>query len=265
MGHVFQGLDQFALVYIDDILIYSQDRGEHFLHVEKVLERLKRFNLKCKTKKYEWFQASTTFLGHLLVPRGIRPHPKYLTVIVGWTPSLRTVKQVQVFLGLTGFLKMFIRDYSKITVPLTDLTKPGTFYHCYIFVAFSKAGSAARAWCESPPSSSSGKDESFQEAYPFRNWFGASVRAWLAYSSHSASSGEYAILLREDWGLWASLGLGSMKLVRPAAARRAVSFLWAIASARQKHNSRRTTGLNSLLPPLLLLPAWYGYAYWMGK
>ena len=69
MGHVLQGLDKFALVYMDDVLIHSKDREEHLLHVEKVLERLKRFNLKCNPKKCEWFRTSTTFLGHLLVPR----------------------------------------------------------------------------------------------------------------------------------------------------------------------------------------------------
>ena len=127
MGHVLQGLDRFALVYMDDVLIHSKDREEHLLHVEKVLERLKRFNLKCNPKKCEWFRTSTTFLGHLLVPGGVRPHPKHLTAVAGWTPPLKTVKQVQAFLGLTGFLRTFIRDYSKIAAPLTDLTKPGSF------------------------------------------------------------------------------------------------------------------------------------------
>ena len=127
MGHVLQGLDRFALVYMDDVLIHSKDREEHLLHVEKVLERLKRFNLKCNPKKCEWFRTFTTFLGHLLVPGGVRPHPKHLTAVAGWTPPLKTVKQVQAFLGLTGFLRTFIRDYSKIAAPLTDLTKPGSF------------------------------------------------------------------------------------------------------------------------------------------
>ena len=66
-------------------------------------------------------------LGHLLTDEGIKPHPRHLTAVKGWEPPLKTRKQVQSFLGLAGFLRVFIENYSVIASPLTDLTKPGPF------------------------------------------------------------------------------------------------------------------------------------------
>ena len=62
MCHVLQDCDRFAIVYMDDVLIYSRNAEEHYLHVEEVLQRLARANLKCNAKKCEWFRNQVTFL-----------------------------------------------------------------------------------------------------------------------------------------------------------------------------------------------------------
>ena len=192
MGHVLQGLERFALVYMDDVLIHSRDRDEHLLHVEQVLERLQRSNLKCNAKKCEWFRTTTTFLGHLLVPGGVRPHPKHLTAIAGWTPPLKSVKQVQSFLGLTGFLRTFIRDYSKVAAPLTDLTKSGTFH-----------------WSEEATTAMNALKETVSSAPIIRPW---DAKAATRVVTDASDIGLGAVLMQEHQGKWHVVEYFSKKL-----------------------------------------------------
>ena len=115
-------LDQFVIAFIDDLLIYSKTLEEHKQQVKKVLEVLRENQLYAKMKKCEFFRESVTFLGHIIDREGVRVMPDKIQAIKDW-PALTSVKDVQSFLGLAGYYRRFIKDFSKIAAPLSELTK----------------------------------------------------------------------------------------------------------------------------------------------
>lgn len=120
-------LDEFVIVYIDDILIYSQNEEEHTRHVRKVLELLRQHKMYGKITKCEFFKESVEYLGHIISSKGISTDPKKITTIQGW-PQPKNIKELQSFLGLCNYYRRFILDYSKVAAPLTDLTHKDTPY-----------------------------------------------------------------------------------------------------------------------------------------
>ena len=123
MNDVFKDMtDDFVVVYIDDILIYSDNLEEHRRHVRKVLQRLREYNLHAKPEKSEFFRQSIEYLGFLISPQGVEMDPAKVDAVLSW-PAPTTVKQVQSFLGFANFYRRFIRDFSKIVRPLTNLTR----------------------------------------------------------------------------------------------------------------------------------------------
>lgn len=115
-------LDIFCTAYLDDILIYSDSLEEHQVHVEKVLEALKANGILLKPEKCEFHTQSTTYLGLIIEPNGIRMDPKKVETVQNWTTP-KTVKDVQAFLGFANFYRRFIYGFSKIAAPLSALTK----------------------------------------------------------------------------------------------------------------------------------------------
>ncbi|KAK3556239.1 hypothetical protein QTP70_006920 [Hemibagrus guttatus] len=113
-------LHRVVLVYIDDILIYSQNLAEHRQHVVKVLERLRKFQLFLKAEKCSFHQPSVQFLGYKINSSGIQMDKGKITAIRNW-PAPTTVKELQRFLGFTNFYRRFIQNYSSIANPLTSL------------------------------------------------------------------------------------------------------------------------------------------------
>ena len=120
-------LDKFVVVYIDDILIYSQNDQEHHQHLHQVLELLQQHKLYGKITKCEFFKNSVEYLGHIISSKGIGTDPKKIESIQTW-PQPINIKQLQSFLGLCNYYRCFILDYSKIAAPLTDLTHKDTPY-----------------------------------------------------------------------------------------------------------------------------------------
>lgn len=118
-------LDKFVVVYIDDILIYSKSPAEHAQHVQLVLQRLREAKLYAKLSKCNFFQSKIQFLGYVLTPEGISPDPSKLQAVQQW-PVPTTVQAVQRFLGFANYYRRFVKGYSTIAAPLTDLTKQGT-------------------------------------------------------------------------------------------------------------------------------------------
>jgi len=114
-------LDQFCTAYLDDILIYSQDRAEHESHVRKVLQRLREAGLFAKIQKCEFFQEETTFLGLIVGRNGLRMDPEKIKTVVNW-PRPTCLKDVQAFIGFGNFYRRFIREFSKIISPMVRLT-----------------------------------------------------------------------------------------------------------------------------------------------
>jgi hypothetical protein len=118
-------LNKFVVVFIDDILIYSKSKREHLSHAEWVLHQLKKWQLYAAAKKCQWMKPSMEFLGHVVSADGVQVMQKKIKAIVEW-PELTNSKEVKSFLGLAGYYRRFVKDFSSIAAPLTELTKDKT-------------------------------------------------------------------------------------------------------------------------------------------
>ncbi|RVW32511.1 Transposon Ty3-G Gag-Pol polyprotein [Vitis vinifera] len=125
MNRVFKPyLDQFVVVFIDDILVYSRSREEHEGHLSIVLQTLRDKQLYAKLKKCEFWLDRISFLGHVVSNDGISVDPGKVDAVANWRrPS--TVTEIRSFLGLAGYYRRFIEGFSKIALPLTKLTQKG--------------------------------------------------------------------------------------------------------------------------------------------
>ena len=126
MNDIFQDLlDESVIVYLDDILIYSDNPEEHRKHVREVLRRLRLHGLFAKAPKCQFHTDSVEYLGYILSPDGLSMSEDKVKVILDW-PVPRKVKDIQSFLGFANFYRRFIPYYSDIVVPLTRLTRKNT-------------------------------------------------------------------------------------------------------------------------------------------
>ena len=114
-------LDEFVIIYLDDLCIYSKSEEEHVEHVRKVLELLRKHQLYAKTSKCAFGVPEIEFLGHIVSDKGIAMDPAKVKAIVEW-PELTNAREVLQFKGLVGFYKRFIKDFSKLAAPLSALT-----------------------------------------------------------------------------------------------------------------------------------------------
>src|SRR5882724_6436283 len=121
-------IDIIVIIYLDDILIYSDNISEHKLHVREVLRRLRANALFARADKCEFHVTSCEYLGYILSPEGLTMAPYKVQIIQDW-PVPRKVKDIQSFLGFANFYRCFIYRYSEITVLLTRLTRKGTPWH----------------------------------------------------------------------------------------------------------------------------------------
>jgi hypothetical protein len=126
MNSVFMPeLDKFVEVFIDDILIYSKNEEEHAKHLRIVLTRLREHQLYAKFSKCAFWLEEIQFLGHVLSAKEIAVDRSKVKDILEWKPPT-TVHQVRSFLGLDGYYRRFIPDFSKIVKPITGLLKNDT-------------------------------------------------------------------------------------------------------------------------------------------
>ena len=116
-------LDKFVIVYLDDILIYSSTIQQHQQHLDIVLNRLATHKWYCKLKKCDFAQTSVEYLGHIISNGTIQIDPSKMKTVTQWATPFKNVKEVQSFLGLIGYYRKFIKDFSAIAQPLHDLTK----------------------------------------------------------------------------------------------------------------------------------------------
>ena len=119
---LFNYLDDFYTVYLDDILIYSDNELNHDAHVHKVLQRLQDTDLQADIKKCEFSMKRTKYLGFIISIDGIEVDSEKISAVKSWQ-SPKTVKGIQLFLKFCNFYRRFIRDYRKITKPLVNLIK----------------------------------------------------------------------------------------------------------------------------------------------
>ena len=112
----------FAMGYLDDIIIYSRSEKEHLEHLEEIFTRLKAAGLKLKLEKCCFFKKHIQYLGHLILADGIQPLPEKLESI-DKMPAPRNPKEVKQFLGLVGYYRKFVPRFADISRVLTHLTK----------------------------------------------------------------------------------------------------------------------------------------------
>ena len=114
-------LDDFVLVFFDDILIYSENQEDHEQHLRHVLEILRKEKLYAKRSKCTFYVDRVAYLGFIVSKDGISPDPDKVAAVVKW-PIPQSVLEVRGFLGLTGWCRIFVKEYAFITGPLTELT-----------------------------------------------------------------------------------------------------------------------------------------------
>ncbi|GJY35025.1 putative nucleotidyltransferase, ribonuclease H [Tanacetum coccineum] len=120
-------LDKFVIVFIDDILIYSKSKEEHEVHLRLVLELLRKEKLYAKFSKCEFWLQEVHFLGHVVNQNGIHVDPGKIAAVKNWeAPTSPT--GVRSFLGLAGYYRRFIANFSRIAKPLTLLTQKNKKY-----------------------------------------------------------------------------------------------------------------------------------------
>jgi hypothetical protein len=121
MNKVFmEYLDRFIIVFIDDILVFSKTMEEHEEHLRLVLEKLRSNQLYAKFNKCEFWLTEVAFLGHIISTGGVPVDPGKVKDLLNWMPPA-TVSEIRSFLGLVGYYRRFIKDFSKIAKPMMKL------------------------------------------------------------------------------------------------------------------------------------------------
>ncbi|KAH9262985.1 hypothetical protein BASA83_013704 [Batrachochytrium salamandrivorans] len=115
-------ISKFVLVYLDDIVVYSDNLEDHKEHVRQVLQILKDNNLFCKAEKCHFYQTEIKYLGYIISPNGTSMDPSKISAVQDW-PAPKKVRELQVFLGFTNFYRALVSGYSDITCHLTKLLK----------------------------------------------------------------------------------------------------------------------------------------------
>ena len=123
MHRVFQPyLDQFIVVFVDDILIYSKSEEEHKDHLRVVLQILRDNQLYVKFNKCKFWLPKVKFLGHVVSAIGVSVDPEKVEAVMSWE-RLKSIFEILSFLGLAGCYRRFIEDFSQLAAPMTKLTR----------------------------------------------------------------------------------------------------------------------------------------------
>ena len=115
-------LDQGVVVYIDDILIYSKTIEEHIILVRKVLQKLREYRMAISLEKSVFHVKKVDFLGYVVATDGVTMNEKKVESVKAWRAPA-SVKDVQIFIGFANFYRRFIKNFSAICAPITNLLK----------------------------------------------------------------------------------------------------------------------------------------------
>lgn len=111
-----------VLVFLDDLIIFSNTLEEHESRLLRVLSRLEEYGLKLSPEKCKFFQTSVKYLGHIVSEKGVETDPEKVAALKSW-PVPTNLKTLRSFLGFAGYYRRFIKGYSAIAKPLNDLTR----------------------------------------------------------------------------------------------------------------------------------------------
>ena len=126
MNHVLRSfIGKFVVVYFDDILIYSKTLEDHVGHIKCVLAVLREEKLYANVEKCTFCTNKVVFLGFVVSAKGVEVDEEKIKAIREWMPP-QNVSQVRSFLGLAGFYRRFVKDFSTIAAPMNELTKKDT-------------------------------------------------------------------------------------------------------------------------------------------
>ncbi len=114
MNTLFKHL-RFVVVYLDDILIFSDNEQQHLQHLEQVLRVMEKQKLYCKLKKCEFSLPELRFVGHVVGADGVRPAPDKIAAVTGW-PTPHNIHELRQVLGFTNYFRKFLQGYSQRTV-----------------------------------------------------------------------------------------------------------------------------------------------------
>ena len=123
MNRIFQPyLDQFLILFIDAILIYSCSKEDHEEHLRVVLQILREHQLYAKLSKCQFWLDSFAFLGHVISAKGVFVDPQKIEANVNWKPPTNVI-EIRSLLSLAGYYQKFVEGFSKLEAPLTKLTR----------------------------------------------------------------------------------------------------------------------------------------------
>ena len=109
-----------CIVYLDDIIIFSDTKEEHLKRLEAVFQKLCAAGLKLKPSKCFFFREEIEYLGHVVCGKGISTNPKKIEAVSKW-PTPKTVYDVRSFLGFVRYYRRFIKNFSRITKPIREV------------------------------------------------------------------------------------------------------------------------------------------------
>jgi hypothetical protein len=108
--------------YLDDFIVYTETFEQHIELLKKVFEKLRTANIKLKLSKCNFAKSEVEYLGHIISENTIKPSPNKIRVVKEF-PQPKNLKKIQRFLGLTGYYRKMIQNYTEIAYPLTQLTR----------------------------------------------------------------------------------------------------------------------------------------------
>jgi len=116
-----------CLVYLDDVIVFGENLEVHNERLREVFDRMRKYNLKLQPDKCEFLRKEVSYLGNVVRQTGVKPDEKRIEAVRDY-PEPKTSRELKGFLGLAGYYRRFIPNFSKISKPLTQLLKKNTPY-----------------------------------------------------------------------------------------------------------------------------------------